>query len=120
MEPAAPVNICIKVHVREKTFLVKCGDGRQRIRWLANVGIVRYDDKTKGMDLGVPRGMQLEDGTRLSLDDIIHSKLTDGVDVWVLLREDGPDADKGIKATLGGQALVDAAGFDITLPVSPR
>ena len=26
--------------------------GAQRISWLANVGVVRYDDRTKGMELG--------------------------------------------------------------------
>mmetsp|Transcript_10558 Transcript_10558/g.20366 ORF Transcript_10558/g.20366 Transcript_10558/m.20366 type:complete len:101 (-) Transcript_10558:106-408(-) len=78
----------IKVHVREKTFVVSCGDGGQRISWLANVGIVRYDDRTKGMELGPPRGVRLEDGTRLPLDDIICTRLSDGADVWVVLKED--------------------------------
>ena len=26
--------------------------------------VYRYDDKTKGMELGAPRGVRLEDGTR--------------------------------------------------------
>lgn len=78
----------VKVHVREKTFIVSCGDGGQRISWLGNVGIVRYDEKTKGMELGPPCGLQLEDGTQLDMSDIICARLKDGVDVWVVLRED--------------------------------
>mmetsp|Transcript_41663 Transcript_41663/g.117776 ORF Transcript_41663/g.117776 Transcript_41663/m.117776 type:complete len:143 (-) Transcript_41663:238-666(-) len=81
-------NTRIRVHVRERTFVVSCGDAGQRISWLANVGIVRYDDRTKGMELGVPRGVRLEDGTLLDMDDVICSRLVDGSDVWVLLKED--------------------------------
>merc|ERR1712046_337259 len=77
-----------KVHVREKTFVVSCGDGGQRVSWLANVGIVRYDEKTKGMELGAPRGVRLEDGTRLNMDDVICTRLRDGDNVWLILKED--------------------------------
>merc|ERR1719327_2471834 len=80
-------NMRVKVHVREKTFVVSCGDGGQRISWLANVGIVRYDEKTKGMELGAPRGVRLEDGTKLNMDDVVCTRLTDGADVWVVLKD---------------------------------
>jgi len=84
----APTTMRMKVHIRERTFVVSCGDGGQRISWLANVGIIRYDDKTKGMELGAPRGVRLEDGTRLNMDDIINTRLAPGTDVWVILKED--------------------------------
>merc|ERR1740138_534695 len=80
-------NMRVKVHVREKTFAVSCGDGGQRISWLANVGIVRYDEKTKGMELGAPRGVRLEDGAKLNMDDIVCTRLSDGADVWVILKD---------------------------------
>mmetsp|Transcript_11256 Transcript_11256/g.18661 ORF Transcript_11256/g.18661 Transcript_11256/m.18661 type:complete len:151 (-) Transcript_11256:11-463(-) len=80
-------NMRVKVHVREKTFVVSCGDGGQRISWLANVGIVRYDEKTKGMELGAPRGVRIEDGTKLNMDDIVCTRLQDGADVWVILKD---------------------------------
>merc|ERR1719335_1701413 len=80
-------NMRVKVHVREKTFVVSCGDGGQRISWLANVGIIRYDEKTKGMELGAPRGVRLEDGTKLAMDDIVCHRLADGADVWVILKD---------------------------------
>mmetsp|Transcript_70077 Transcript_70077/g.130995 ORF Transcript_70077/g.130995 Transcript_70077/m.130995 type:complete len:117 (-) Transcript_70077:103-453(-) len=111
-------NICIKVHVREKTFPVKCGDGRQRVRWLANVAIVRYDEKTKGMDLGVPWGIQLEDGTRVNMDDTITARLTDGLDVWVLLPEDKASSAGAKSGAIA--ALTGTQSLDVTLPVTPR
>merc|ERR1719465_45768 len=80
-------NMRVKVHVREKTFVVSCGDGGQRVSWLANVGIVRYDEKTKGMELGAPRGVRLEDGTKLNMDDVVCTQLNDGADVWVVLKD---------------------------------
>merc|ERR1711865_664800 len=84
---ASMANMRVKVHVREKTFVVSCGDGGQRISWLANVGIVRYDEKTKGMELGAPRGIRLEDGTKLNMDDVVCTRLQDGNDVWVILKD---------------------------------
>merc|ERR1719335_1056580 len=102
-------NMRVKVHVREKTFVVSCGDGGQRISWLANVGIVRYDEKTKGMELGVPRGVRLEDGTKLNMADIVCTRLKDMSDVWVMLREDliyTEEVDVGPQKSLGKDVIV--------------
>ena len=41
----------VNVHVKEKTIVVQCGDGNQRILWLAHVGIARYDSNF-GLELG--------------------------------------------------------------------
>mmetsp|Transcript_134195 Transcript_134195/g.233164 ORF Transcript_134195/g.233164 Transcript_134195/m.233164 type:complete len:142 (+) Transcript_134195:114-539(+) len=109
-EEDTPVaNMRVKVHVREKTFVVSCGDGGQRIRWLANVGIVRYDEKTKGMELGPPRGVRMEDGARLNLDDIICTRLTDGADVWVILKEDLIYTETDANQTAVGYSVPDRA-----------
>jgi hypothetical protein len=51
----------IHLHVREKTIVVECGDGTQRVRWLASVGVARYDDNF-GQSLGAARGLQKEGG----------------------------------------------------------
>lgn len=53
--------VFVHLHVRDKTVLVACGDGTQKIRWLANVGVARYDDNF-GKSLGPPRGLQRESG----------------------------------------------------------
>jgi hypothetical protein len=49
-------NMKVHVHVLEKTIIVSCGVGTQRIRWLGNVAIARYDeDNYEGWrTLGVP------------------------------------------------------------------
>lgn len=78
----------IQVHVREKVFTVHCGDGGQQIRWLATVGIGRYDPAHAGKELGVPRGLRLENGQALNPYDVICSRLQDRENVWVILKED--------------------------------
>ena len=70
----------VKVHVREKAFNIQCGDGGQRISWLGNVGISRYDRKN-GMEVGVPMDIRLENGTRLNMDDLICSRLSTDAEV---------------------------------------
>mmetsp|Transcript_43303 Transcript_43303/g.70269 ORF Transcript_43303/g.70269 Transcript_43303/m.70269 type:complete len:81 (+) Transcript_43303:61-303(+) len=77
----------IFVHVKERTILVQCGDGAQKIKWLGNVGIARYDSKN-GQELGPPDGIMLEDGTKLDLNETISGGLPDDTHVWVVLRGD--------------------------------
>lgn len=48
----------VQVHVREKTILVQCGDGLQKISWLASVGFARYDHNN-GLELGQPVSTQI-------------------------------------------------------------
>eukprot|EP00274_Cyanoptyche_gloeocystis_P007138 CAMPEP_0196665834 /NCGR_PEP_ID=MMETSP1086-20130531/62728_1 /TAXON_ID=77921 /ORGANISM="Cyanoptyche gloeocystis , Strain SAG4.97" /LENGTH=73 /DNA_ID=CAMNT_0042002789 /DNA_START=87 /DNA_END=305 /DNA_ORIENTATION=+ len=71
----------IFVHVKEKTILVQCGDGTQRIRWLGNVGIARYDSHN-GLELGIPKGVALEDGTLMDMNQQINTRLADDQHVW--------------------------------------
>lgn len=68
----------------EKIIPVQCDQGTQRIRWLANVGIARFDDNS-GISLGVPRGVQDEVGQLLDLNALISS-LKNEEHVWVLLK----------------------------------
>ncbi|KAF4711697.1 hypothetical protein FOZ62_013004, partial [Perkinsus olseni] len=35
-------NMRLLVHVRDRSFVIRCGAGGQHIRWLANMGIARY------------------------------------------------------------------------------
>merc|ERR1712032_1001613 len=114
----AVANLRIRVHVREKTYTVSCGDGGQRISWLANVGIVRYDDKTKGMELGPPRGVRLKNGTSLNVDDVVCVRLTDGEEVWVLLKEDLIRTET--HQVDGGQATEVSYSTARNTPMSPR
>mmetsp|Transcript_20563 Transcript_20563/g.30640 ORF Transcript_20563/g.30640 Transcript_20563/m.30640 type:complete len:92 (+) Transcript_20563:42-317(+) len=77
----------VKVHVREKTFVVTCGDGEQKAEWLAHVGIVRYDDKTK-INVGAPLGLRSEAGDAVPLQARIRDLFGADSEVWVVLKED--------------------------------
>ena len=78
---------------------VSCGDGTQPVRWLANVGVTRYDD-AQGRSLGVPIGVRLEDGTLLGLgQSISEAGIQDLQHVHVVLKGQGKPS-KGQHASL--------------------
>ena len=58
--------MAIMVHIKKKVVAVSVGDGVQPMKWLANVGMARYDEG-QGRSLGVPVGLRLANGTLLSL-----------------------------------------------------
>lgn len=77
-------------------FLIPCGDGPQRIRyvplvmfnhcrWLGDVAILRYDHFYGPLN-GTPKGIRFENGTFLPMDDIIGDTLKDGQHVWIILK----------------------------------
>ncbi len=78
----------VLVHVRDKQIEVQCGEGTQPVRWLANVGISRYDSSF-GMELGAPRGVRLENGSSVNLNGAVRDLLKDGDQIYVLLRTAG-------------------------------
>ncbi len=77
----------VSVHVRETTILVQCGDGTQKVRWLASVGFARYDHNN-GLELGQPRLVRTEDGAEVSMEGIVREALQDDGHVWVLSKDD--------------------------------
>mmetsp|Transcript_10324 Transcript_10324/g.15095 ORF Transcript_10324/g.15095 Transcript_10324/m.15095 type:complete len:90 (-) Transcript_10324:41-310(-) len=79
----------INVHVKEKSFGIQCGEGVQRILWLAHAAMARYDSNF-GLELGVPKGLQTDEGNMLDDHAIISSTLEDDQHVWVLLKDDEP------------------------------
>ena len=64
----------INVHIRDEMFPVHCGSGAQKLRWLSDVAIHRYDHFF-GIDtgvwlmigIGVAKGMRLENGVTLNM-----------------------------------------------------
>ena len=60
----------IFVHVKEKDFSIETGDSTQRLRWLANVGVFRYEWETKAK-LATPKLLRLENGAFMNPDHII-------------------------------------------------
>ena len=92
----------IMVHVGKKAVAVSCGDGVQPVKWLANVGMARYDE-AQGRSLGVPTGIRLEDGSMLGLtQSLAEAGLKDQQHVWVVLK--GSEA---VASGKGGNAAVD-------------
>mmetsp|Transcript_21689 Transcript_21689/g.25171 ORF Transcript_21689/g.25171 Transcript_21689/m.25171 type:complete len:116 (-) Transcript_21689:190-537(-) len=77
----------INVHIKDKMFNINCGEGAQRIRWLGDVAIFRYDH-FYGSLTGTPKGIRFENGTTLNMDDIINENLKEDQHVWVILKED--------------------------------
>ena len=77
----------INVHVRDQSFAVFCGAGTQKIRWLSDVALHRYEH-FHNQDPGLAKGMRFENGTLIDMEVTICDKLTANSDVWVILKED--------------------------------
>ena len=77
----------IMVHIKKKVVAVSVGDGVQPMKWLANVGMARYDEG-QGRSLGVPVGVRLANGTLLSLTQTLsEAGLQDLQHVWVVFKK---------------------------------
>lgn len=73
-------------HVLETTIEVSCGNGNQRLKWLGNVAISRYDQEDfQGWKvLGVAKSIKNGEGTELELGATIKDVLSDGDEVTVV------------------------------------
>ena len=78
----------VHLHIRGKIIVVECGTATQRIRWLANVGVARYDDSF-GRSLGMPTGMQKEGGVACDMQHRIADVLENGQHAFVILDDHG-------------------------------
>ncbi len=76
----------IFLHVRDKVIPVECGEGTQKISWLANVGLARYDSSF-GRGLGAPKGIQKEGGVLCNPGSRICETLEKDQHVFVLLSD---------------------------------
>jgi len=77
----------INVLIKEKKFRIYCGDGRQKLRWLTDVCILKYDKSLGGKcNLGIAYGMKLENGNLCDLDEIINTVLKKNEFVWILMK----------------------------------
>lgn len=80
------MSLHLMVHVKEKVVAISCGDGSQPVRWLANVGLARYDE-AGGRQLGMPTGVKTEEGSLLGLGQkLVDAGLKDQQHVWVVLK----------------------------------
>jgi len=51
----------VNVHVRDKHYPVFCGNGSQKVRWLSDVALHRYEH-FESSDPGLAKGMRYENG----------------------------------------------------------
>ncbi len=77
----------VNVHVRDKHYPIFCGNGSQKVRWLSDVALHRYEH-FEASDPGLAKGMRYENGQLVDMDAIITDKLENDVHVWVILKED--------------------------------
>ena len=81
-------NWALTVHVHGKSFVVSCGDGSQRIKWLAHVGIARWDENQQQgwRKLGVPIKVNAHrrDGVEVDMGHVIKDHLQNGDSIYVL------------------------------------
>ena len=76
----------LMVHIKQKVIAVSVGDGTQPVKWLANVGMARYDEG-QGRSLGLPSGVRLADGKLLSLTQTLaEAGLQDLQHVWLVFK----------------------------------
>lgn len=64
--------------------VVHCGQGSQKIRWLAHVAIHRLDENF-GMDTGLPKEIRFKSGVLPNQEAQIVDELTDDCHVMVVL-----------------------------------
>ena len=67
----------VNVHVRDQEFPIFCGQGSQRIRWLADVALYRYENfMGTGVVTGLAQGLRFENGDLIDMEERINQKLT--------------------------------------------
>lgn len=82
-------NIYINVLIREKKFKQYCGNGIQKIRWLTDCAIYKYEiSSEQKVTCGPAYGLKMENGSLCDLNNTIASTLVTGANVLVLLKEE--------------------------------
>lgn len=77
----------INVLVKDKKFKIFCGDGNQKLRWLSDVAIFKYESYNESL-CGLAYSIKLENGSLCDLNDSINMVLHNNENVWVLLKEE--------------------------------
>ena len=79
----------VNVLIRGKKFRQYCGDGHQKIRWLTDCAIFKYENGgNKKKNCGIAYGLKNENGDLCDLENTIASCFTNGANVLVLLKEE--------------------------------
>ena len=78
----------VNILIREKKYRQYCGEGQQKIRWLTDCAIYKYESETKKTNLGIAYGLKNENGNLCDLNSRIIDNLENGANVLVLLKEE--------------------------------
>ena len=78
----------VNILIREKKYRQYCGEGLQKIRWLTDCAIYKYENETKKTNLGIAYGLKNENGNLCDLKSRIIDNLENGANVLVLLKEE--------------------------------
>ena len=89
----------IYVHIRDKTYTVSVGDGKQTVEWLANVALLRFD--RSGFDHISCRYFKYLDN-KLNMEGTIASQMKEDSHCYLLLQ-----GDEGFDDNLGDDEAVE-------------
>ena len=78
----------VNILIHEKKYRQYCGEGLQKIRWLTDCAIYKYENETKKTNLGIAYGLKNENGNLCDLNSRIIDNLENGANVLVLLKEE--------------------------------
>jgi len=87
----------IFVHIRDKTYTVSVGAGQQKVEWLANVALLRFD--RSGFDHISCRGFRYLDKD-LDFEQTVESQMKEDSHCYLLL-----EGDQGFDDNLGDENL---------------
>lgn len=76
----------IDVYVKNQVFTINCATGSQKIRWLIETAVMKFDRNVM-FTTGIPKSAKLEDGSQLNLNDRINERLQDNARVWVVFED---------------------------------
>jgi len=79
--------IYVNVLIKDKKFKIYCGDGRQKLRWLSDVAILKFQ-KSSEEKCSIAYGIKLENGEICNLNENIINNIRNNENVWILLREE--------------------------------
>lgn len=67
--------------------MVFCGAGIQKVRWLSDVALHRYEHFHHA-DPGLAKGMRFENGQMINMERVVCEALENESHIWVILKED--------------------------------
>ena len=77
----------LEVHIKDKIFPLSCGEGGQKIKWIADAAVVRYEHFYAPLSVN-PLAVSTENGSQLDLEHTIRDTLNSGDNVWIMFKED--------------------------------